>query len=142
MQPADLATPEDAERAFYQAFAEADLEAMMRVWAEDEEVACIHPLREAARGRRAIEESWREIFLAGAPMRFEVASTCRYRDGELAVHCVEESIHHGPRLRQVARILSTNVYRRTAAGWRLVVHHASPTEAAASDEEGRSATLH
>ncbi len=36
-------TPQDAEAAFYEALERADLELMMAVWAEDEEILCVHP---------------------------------------------------------------------------------------------------
>ena len=35
--------PEEAETAFYEALEKGDLEAMMAIWADDEEVVCIHP---------------------------------------------------------------------------------------------------
>ena len=36
-------TAQDAENAFYEALERADLEAMMSVWAEDEEIVCVRP---------------------------------------------------------------------------------------------------
>jgi len=36
-------TPQEAEAAFYEALERGDLDAMMEVWAEDDEVSCIHP---------------------------------------------------------------------------------------------------
>src|SRR5260370_305974 len=36
-------TPQDAENAFYEALEAGELEAMMEVWAEDEEIVCVHP---------------------------------------------------------------------------------------------------
>jgi ketosteroid isomerase-like protein len=36
-------TPEEAEAAFYAALARADLDALMALWADDEEIVCIHP---------------------------------------------------------------------------------------------------
>ena len=38
-----FSTPDDAEQAFYEALSRGDLEAMMNVWAEDEEVVCVQP---------------------------------------------------------------------------------------------------
>ena len=55
-------TPEDAEEAFYDAIGRADLDALMNVWAEDEEIVCIHPTGQRLVGARAIRESWRTIF--------------------------------------------------------------------------------
>ena len=43
MKRSTFPTPQDAEAAFYEALERADLEAMMEVWAEDEEIVCVHP---------------------------------------------------------------------------------------------------
>ena len=40
-------TPEEAEVAFYKAIEQADVIAMMSVWADDEEVICVHPAASA-----------------------------------------------------------------------------------------------
>ena len=37
-------TAQDAENAFYEALESRDLDGMMAVWAEDEEILCVHPL--------------------------------------------------------------------------------------------------
>ena len=52
-----FASPEDAETAFYDAIERADLEAMMAIWADDEEVACIHPAGQRLTGLAAVRES-------------------------------------------------------------------------------------
>src|SRR6185436_9085559 len=36
-------TAQDAEHAFYQAFERADLASMMAVWAEEDDIVCVHP---------------------------------------------------------------------------------------------------
>jgi len=36
-------SPQEAEAAFYEALERGDLDAMMSVWAEDEEIVCVHP---------------------------------------------------------------------------------------------------
>ena len=38
-----LASAQDVENAFYEALERADLELMMSIWADDEEIVCIHP---------------------------------------------------------------------------------------------------
>ncbi|MDX1433824.1 MAG: nuclear transport factor 2 family protein, partial [Gammaproteobacteria bacterium] len=67
-------TPEDAEAAFYDAFQRLDLEAMMRVWADEETIVCVHPMGPRLGGRAAVAQSWREIFAGGSPMRFELTA--------------------------------------------------------------------
>ena len=147
MSDTRFATPEDAEAAFYDAFQRHDLEAMMRVWADEETIVCIHPMGPRLGGRRAIAESWREIFEAGSSMRFELTELERSRDETIAVHCLRENIVHGAGFAQRAQVLATNVYKMTAAGWRMIVHHASPgnveTETGGTDSHDRdSPTLH
>ena len=57
---------EEAEEAFYDAIGRADLDALMNVWADDEEIVCIHPTGQCLTGPLAIRESWQGI-LANNP---------------------------------------------------------------------------
>ena len=41
VKTASYPTPQDAEAAFYEALESADLDAMMQVWADDEEIVCM-----------------------------------------------------------------------------------------------------
>jgi len=50
-----------ANEAFYLAFAQADYDAMQRVWAEQGELICIHPGWAAITKRDEILASWRGI---------------------------------------------------------------------------------
>jgi ketosteroid isomerase-like protein len=50
----------------------------------------------------------------------------------LAVHSVHENFVLPGQAQSDARpvpVVATNVYLRTAAGWRMIVHHASPAPA-------------
>ena len=38
-----FATPQDVENAFYEALECGDLDLMMSIWADDEEIVCVHP---------------------------------------------------------------------------------------------------
>jgi len=129
-------TPAEAEAAFYAAFQRADLEAMMNVWAEDDDIVCVHPMGERLRGRTEVAESWRRIFLNDLAMRFEVTQAWQVESAELSVHSVHEHIDHGERLREHAVVIATNVYRRTGRGWRLILHHASPRAAPRTGRDG------
>ena len=142
MSATRFATSTDAERAFYAAFERADLNDMMNVWADDESIVCVHPMGPRLEGRRAIAESWRQIFSGGVGMRFELTEIKRSHDGDLAVHCVYENIRHGPRLAERSLVLATNVYRAFDGGWRLIVHHASPGMSMPSGGEEPQSTLH
>jgi|TARA_Y100000814_G_scaffold284536_1_gene251556 ketosteroid isomerase-like protein len=115
-----------AETAFYEAFEHADLRAMMEVW-DTHSCACIHPMNDRIEGFNAISDSWQLIFESNAQLRFYLTETRYLVEADLAVHQVLENISFVNRVeRREAKMLATNVYRATAAGWKMVLHHASP----------------
>ena len=139
-------TAQDAENAFYEALERCDLEGMMAVWAEDEEIVCVHPVGERLSGQEQVRESWARIFAAGPRARLSVSNQVAISAMMLAVHSVHENFAVEGDPRPVTPILATNVYLRTAAGWRMIVHHASPApaqaEAPAPQRKGPPKTLH
>jgi ketosteroid isomerase-like protein len=125
-------TAEAAENEFYRAFAEADLPAMLRVWAESEDVVCVHPGQESLSGQAPVAESWRDIL--GSGDSFDIAYQCaaRFESGDLALHTgVEQLLMENDR---IATLAVTNGYRREGAGWRMILHHASPVHTASAPE--------
>ena len=62
-------TPQDVEAAFYEALERSDIELMMAVWAEDEEVVCVHPGGARLIGQDQVRDSWRQILAGGARAR-------------------------------------------------------------------------
>ena len=135
-------TSRDAERAFYDAFQQANLEQMMRVWADDDSIMCIHPMGTRLEGRAEVARSWEQIFADGVRMRFELSEVSCTVSGDLAVHCVYENIDHGPGFGQRSLVLATNVYVSTAQGWRMLLHHGSPGGGLPSRDEESHSTLH
>jgi len=140
-----FATAEAAEEAFYDAMQRGDLDAMMALWADDdEEVVCVHPSGERLTGLPAIRASFEAIF-AGGGVRVQCADVHAHVGGLLAVHALTERIMvdtpAGPRLVQCA---VTNAWAKTARGWRMVLHHASPPVEAAGEPPPRppQALLH
>jgi ketosteroid isomerase-like protein len=125
-------TAQDAENAFYEALERCDLEGMMAVWSEDEEIVCIHPASGRITGQVEVRESWSRIFAAGPRARVSVEQQVAIGGMMLAVHSVFErfTIPEAKAEAQPLPIVATNVYLRTAAGWRMIVHHASPAPAA------------
>lgn len=135
------ATPQEAESAFYDAFERANVEAMMNVWANDDSIVCTHPLGPSLRGRSAVEESWKRIFEGGAPMRFKITDTQYTQDNLLSVHCLYERIRFGQNYREISVVVATNIYTLTDNGWRMVLHHASPSPEVV-DEQPSHQILH
>ncbi len=125
MSNSRFATAQEAEDAFYRAFARADLEAMMEVWADDETITCIHPAGPRLDGRSAIRRSWQAIFHDPAGIEFVLTDARRIESGELVVHLVLERVREGKEHMHHVPVIATNVYRLTQYGWRMVLHHAS-----------------
>jgi len=123
--PRIFPTAQDVENAFYEALERGDLEAMMAVWADDEEIVCVHPGGARLSGHDQVRESWRRIF-AGPAMRVEITRQAAINAMMAAVHTLHETVTLVGDNPMRATVLATNVYLRSAAGWRLVVHHASP----------------
>jgi uncharacterized protein (TIGR02246 family) len=119
-------TAQDAENAFYEAFERGDLEGMMAVWAEDDDIICVHPTGPRLSGQDQVRESWAKIFAGGSGARVHVTQQVAVTGMMIAVHSVHENFSVEGDARPRAAVVATNVYLRTAAGWRMVVHHASP----------------
>ena len=122
-------TAQDAENAFYEALERCDLDGMMAVWAEDEDIVCVHPAGPRLTGQDQVRESWSRIFAGGPRARVHITQQVAISGMMLAVHSVHENFTIEGESRGDARplpVVATNVYLRTAAGWRMIVHHASP----------------
>jgi len=142
-------TAQDSDNAFYEALERCDLEGMMAVWSEDEEIICVHPAGPRLTGQDQVRESWARLFAGGPQARLQVASQVAIGGMMLAVHSVHEiftlpGAKPGDPL--PLPIAATNVYLRTAAGWRMIAHHASPAPAqnapAPAAPSAASKTLH
>ena len=119
-------TPQEAEAAFYQAIERGDLDAMMAVWAEDEDIVCIHPGSARLTGYALVREAWRRIFDSGTRFRVHILALSTVRGPLTAVHSLVESVEVLGEQDMTAPVAATNVYVRGPLGWRMIVHHASP----------------
>ncbi len=119
-------TPEDIEEAFYEALELGDLEVLMRLWAEDEHIVCIHPGGGRLEGYKEIRDSWRQVFESGL-LQIRLVSSHRFSSGLISVHNVVEQvvINGGMGGSEIVQINSTNVYHKGPNGWKLVIHHSS-----------------
>ena len=119
-------TAQDAQNAFYEALERCDLEAMMAVWSEDEEIVCVHPAGQRLAGQAEVREAWRQMFAGGPNMRVRITQQVVIAGVMIEAHSVHENITVTGETRPRPPMVATNVYLRTAAGWRMIVHHASP----------------
>jgi uncharacterized protein (TIGR02246 family) len=139
-------TPDDAESAFYDAFERADIAAMMAVWAEKDDVVCIHPQGPRLSGFEAVRQSWGQIFAGGSQLKLKTTEARNFDGQTLAVHNVVELVTPPGREGNPATVFATNVYELTDGGWRMVLHHATAAAEAPARAEEESAharhTLH
>ena len=120
------ATPEDAailqaNDAFYQAFNSGEHALMLRVWAEDCPVSCVHPGLPALLGRESVMESWRQILNPSARINMRCDRPRVHVLGESAIVTCYEANGEQP-----AHLAATNVFVRERDAWKLVHHHAGP----------------
>lgn len=118
---------DDIESAFYEALQNADLERLMACWADDDEVVCIHPGGARLIGLGAIRSAF-DALMSNGSVRVHAQAVRKIVAMGCAIHSVRERIeittNEGP---VEVFVLATNVYLKTAQGWRMVVHHASPS---------------
>ncbi|WP_114972246.1 YybH family protein [Rhodoferax ferrireducens] len=117
---------DDIEAAFYEALQTADLEKLMACWADEDEIVCVHPGGPRLVGVGAIRAAFEAMFSQGSIQAWP-EGVRRIESLASSVHNVRERIdvltQEGPR---EAYVIATNVYHKTAQGWRMVAHHASP----------------
>jgi uncharacterized protein (TIGR02246 family) len=138
-------TAQDAQNAFYEALERSDLEAMMAVWSEDEDIVCVHPAGQRLAGQSQVREAWRQMFAGGPGMKVRITQQVVIQGVMLEVHSVHENITVAGEKRPRPPMVATNIFLRTAAGWRLILHHASPAPGEPAAVEPPSAapkTLH
>ena len=142
--PAPTSTSaDDIEIALYEAMRRGDLDGLMSLWSDDDEICCIHPGGKRLVGAPAIRASFEAIFGNGA-IDAEPHRVRRLESHSSAVHSVLERIRvRTAQGEQFAWVVTTNVYLKSADGWKLVAHHASPgTAVEASDTVEPTSTLH
>ncbi|MEK8030545.1 nuclear transport factor 2 family protein [Ideonella sp. DXS29W] len=121
-----LASPDDVENQFYEALREADLDKLMAVWADDEEVICVHPGGPRLVGPVAVRAAFEAVF-ANGPVHVQAEKVRRVHTLSAAMHSVVERVALAtPEGTRTGWVMASNVYIKTAHGWRMVAHHASP----------------
>ena len=124
--PSSLDSADDIEQQFYDALRQGDLDALMALWADDDEIICVHPGGARLVGPAAIRAGFEAMFVHGG-LDVQPGNVRRVHAHASAVHSVVEHVRllmpDGPRS---GFVVATNVYLKTLAGWRMVAHHASP----------------
>ena len=126
VSPASSGNADDIEAAFYEALQSGDIEKLMACWADEDDIVCVHPGGGGVGGAAAIRATFDAMFSNGT-IRAQAEKVRKVEAMSASVHNVLERIEvlteEGPRH---AYVIATNVYHKTAQGWRMVAHHASP----------------
>jgi ketosteroid isomerase-like protein len=132
-----FASPQDVETAFYEALERCDIDTMMTVWAEDEEVICVHPGGPRLIGYTMIREAWQRIFANGRKLQVRLSQQKTVTTPFAVVSTLLEHITSPDDGNLSAPVAATNIYVRGPLGWRMVAHHASPVPPSSIGEEPR-----
>jgi len=138
-----FASPEECERAFYEALASADLEALSDLWLQDDDVCCIHPGSSRLIGYAAVRASWAAILAAG-PLVITTLARRSFESPGLAVSSlIEEVVVTQGGARQLVQLLASNAFTKTPAGWKMILHMGVPApEGQAMQSEAPTGTVH
>jgi ketosteroid isomerase-like protein len=140
MNPEEQAVAK-ANESFYRAFETLKIEAMENVWAKDGDIQCGHPGWRMLRGWGPVMESWKRIFENTPSMKFTLTDVRVEVRGELAWVTLYENLSSSIAGQQYsAAILTTNMFQKTADGWRMILHHGSSVSQP-PDQDGTS-TVH
>jgi ketosteroid isomerase-like protein len=129
----------EVEAAFYEALNRADLEGLMKLWADDEEIVCIHPGGPRLHGHAAIQASWEAILERGG-LQIRPSQLHETHNLMSSVHTVVEGTSAAEG--EPAHLIATNVYIKTPQGWRIVLHHVSVAPGAVPGGGAQSSILH
>jgi ketosteroid isomerase-like protein len=117
---------EDANGLFYHALENLDLGLMDRVWSREAWVRCVHPGWDALVGWDAIRKSWEQIFTNTRWMRVTPTAVGAVDFGDVGLVFCSENITatQGGDVGGTSA-QATNIFRKEAGLWKLVLHHAS-----------------
>lgn len=134
---------DEIETAFYEALQSGDIDKLMACWADEDDIVCIHPGGPRIVGAIAIRATFESMFSAGS-IRAWPQQVRKTQAMASCVHNVLEKVEVlGPEGPVQAWVIATNVYHKTAQGWRMVAHHASPGTASEVHEvSGSPQVLH
>ena len=126
------------EESFYQAFCARDIDLMRDVWSQSDGVICIHPGSHRIYSYELIIASWEQIFSGKEATSIKVDEQAYTIDENIAIHSVRENLSIEEKY--IGSVFVTNIYRNSPQGWKMILHHASPT--LSKTDQSASSMLH
>ncbi|MDQ0844234.1 MULTISPECIES: nuclear transport factor 2 family protein [unclassified Streptomyces] len=142
MSLTDTELVEQANTAFYETMERGDFDELSDLWLDDD-ISCIHPGWPVLSGRGEVLRSYALIMANTEYIQFFLTDVKVHLAGDTAlVTCTENILSGGPAedggelgplVGQL--VVATNVFRRTADGWKIWSHHGSPVLTETDGEE-------
>ncbi len=131
------------ELAFYEAISSGDIEALMSLWAEQDDIVCIHPGSGRLVGLPAIRNSFETLFERGK-LVVKPTQVHALQSGNCVIHNLIEEVsgENDSEHEHEVYLQATNVYINTSRGWRIVLHHVSVTPGSAPAQPASLNLLH
>lgn len=121
-------TPQDAEDAYYDALEEGDLQQLLSIWADTDDICCLLPMYPMVQGHSAVQDVYSHLLSQGHGVALAIKHLNWIQTDDIAIHQVEETVQNPPSGTPPAPpFYGTNIYRKDAGGWRLIVHQNAPT---------------
>lgn len=138
-----------ANQALYEALENGDLEGVEAAWLGPDEAddktgaVCVHPGWPVLRGRAQVTRSYMLIMMNTEYIQFFLTDVECEVQGDVALVTCTENILSGGEAEEEGelgplvggKVVSTNLFRRTASGWKLWSHHGSPVLTSGDDED-------
>lgn len=124
-----FATASAAEEAFYEALESGEIEPLIQLWAEDEDVVCVHPNGSRATGLAAVRATFEEMLTSGG-IDIRVSDVHVQQTATMAVHHLTEHVAVSGEQgnSEVVQLAATNVYIKGPVGWQMILHQVTPLE--------------
>ena len=123
-----IGSSDEVEAQFYESLRRGDIEQLMALWADDDEIVCVHPGGARVVGYDAVRSAWEQIFSGDTKLTFRLEHIVVLETVGLAMQSAIEHVYSADGTARGAAA-ATNVFMRTPSGWRMVCHHASPAPA-------------
>ncbi len=116
----------EANRRFYQALENLNLEDMEAVWLDSNACRCVHPGWPLLMGWEAIRESWAQIFENTNALEVAIEQVTVHLQGEVAwLNCIQHVTTAIEANVTSASVCASNLFVLEGGEWRMVLHHAS-----------------
>lgn len=117
----------EINKNYYKAFENFDLQLMSQIWANTDDVVCIHPGWDILVGWEKVREGWSKIFMDDAYLKFTLRNTNTIILNNIGiVSCIEEIFVSSQDTISQTFVATTNLFKETEDGLKLFYHHSSP----------------